>query len=103
MTRRIAFVLRVRPDKVRQYVEAHAKVWPEMLAALRTAGFRNYSIFRYENLMFGYYEVDDPDLTAELIAADPVNARWQDEMGALLEVRVDDKGPSPLEEVFRLD
>jgi L-rhamnose mutarotase len=53
--------------------------------------------------MFGYYEVDDPDLTAEVIAADPVNARWQDEMGALLESRVDDKGPPPLEEVFRLD
>jgi L-rhamnose mutarotase len=74
-----------------------------MLTALKAAGFRNYSIFRYENLMFGYYEADDPDLTAELIAAAPVNARWQDEMGVLLESRVDDKGPPPLEEVFRLD
>ena len=103
MTKRVAFVLRVRPEKVQQYVEAHAHVWPEMLSELRSAGFRNYSIFRYENLMFGYYEVDDPDRAAELMASRPVNTKWQDKMGELLEVRVEDRGPTPLEEVFRLD
>jgi L-rhamnose mutarotase len=41
MTQRSAFVLRVRPDKVDEYVEAHRNVWPEMLAALREAGIRN--------------------------------------------------------------
>ena len=38
MTERSAFVLRVRPDKVEEYVRAHAEVWPEMLDALRGAG-----------------------------------------------------------------
>jgi L-rhamnose mutarotase len=53
--------------------------------------------------MFGYYEVEDPDRTAELMAAQPINAEWQDAMAHLLEARVDDRGPAPLEEVFRLD
>jgi L-rhamnose mutarotase len=37
------------------------------------------------------------------MAAQDVNARWQDAMAPLLEERVADSGPEPLEEVFRLD
>ena len=33
--RRVAFVLRVRPDRIDEYVAAHRNVWPEMLEALR--------------------------------------------------------------------
>ena len=40
MTQRSAFVLRVRPEKIDEYVEAHAKVWPEMLQALRETAER---------------------------------------------------------------
>ena len=53
MTQRNAFVLRVRPEKVDAYLDAHRDVWPEMLDALRTAGIRNYTIFRAGNEMFG--------------------------------------------------
>ena len=59
MTQRSAFVLRVKPDRVDEYVRAHREVWPEMLAALEDAGIRNYTIFRAGNEMFGYFESDD--------------------------------------------
>ena len=42
---RVCFLLKVRNEKVAQYKERHAHVWPEMLDALRQAGWRNYSIF----------------------------------------------------------
>lgn len=103
MTQRVAFVLRVKASKVDEYVEAHAHVWPGMLAALRAAGFRNYSIFRYGTLMFGYYEAVDSEQAAQFMAASPINAKWQDAMADLLESRVPDQGPSTLLEVFRLD
>jgi L-rhamnose mutarotase len=103
MTQRSAFVLRVRPDKIDEYVEAHRSVWPEMLAALRDAGIRNYTIFRSDNEMFGYFESDDLEGAAAFLAAHEVNARWQDTMAALLEDRVPDAGPPTLEEIFRLD
>ena len=35
---RICFVLRVKPDKLREYKERHRQVWPEMQAALRETG-----------------------------------------------------------------
>jgi len=102
MTERAAFVLRVRADKVDEYVEAHRNVWPEMLAALRDAGIRNYTIFRHGNEMFGYFESDDLEAAAAYMDTQEVNARWQDAMAGLLEERVPDAGPAPLEEVFRL-
>jgi L-rhamnose mutarotase len=51
MTERRGFVLRVKPDRIEEYLEAHRSVWPELL----------------------------------------------------LDERVPEGGPPPLEEVFRLD
>jgi L-rhamnose mutarotase len=103
MTQRGAFVLVVRPEKIDEYVDAHREVWPEMLAALREAGIRNYTIFRCGNEVFGYFEADDLEAAAAYMETQEVNARWQDTMGKLLEERVPDAGPPTLEEIFRLE
>ena len=103
MTERSAFVLRVRPDRIDEYVEAHRTVWPEMLDALRGAGIRNYTIFRAGNEVFGYFEADDLDAAAAYLAEQEVCTRWQDAMAELLEERVDESGAPPLEQIFRLD
>jgi L-rhamnose mutarotase len=103
MTQRSAFVLRVRPDKIEEYVRAHREVWPEMLDAIRGAGIRNYTIFRDGSNMFGYFEADDLAAAGRYLAEQEVSSRWQDHMAELLEERVPDGGPPALEEVFRLD
>ena len=103
MTERTAFVLRVRPDKIEEYIRAHQDVWPEMLDALRGAGIRNYTIFREGNQMFGYFEADDLAAAGRYLAQQEVSTRWQDAMAELLMERVPDGGPAALEEIFRLD
>ena len=103
MSERSAFVLRVKPDRIDDYVEAHRAVWPEMLEALRDAGIRNYSIFRDGIRVFGYFESDDLQRAAAYLAAQQVCSRWQDAMADLLEERVPDEGPPALEQIFRLD
>jgi L-rhamnose mutarotase len=103
VTQRTAFVLRVKPDRIDDYVEAHRNVWPEMRAALSDAGIRNYTIFRHGNEMFGYFEADDLAAAGAHMASQEVNTRWQDAMAELLDERVPDEGPPPLEEVFRLE
>lgn len=103
MTQRSAFILQVRPERIEDYVHAHRHVWPEMLDALRSAGIRNYTIFRHGNQIFGYFESDDLQAAARYLAEQEVSERWQDAMAELLEQRVPDSGPPPLEEVFRLD
>ena len=52
----------VRPDQVAEYRRVHIEVWPEMLATLRDAGWRNYSLFVADDgLLVGHVETDGDD------------------------------------------
>jgi L-rhamnose mutarotase len=104
---RVCFLLRVRPDRLDEYTERHRAVWPEMLDALRAAGWRNYSLFlRDDGLLVGYLE--SADFAAALAAMDAtdVNARWQAEMAPFFELSGEqrpDTGLERLREVFHVD
>ena len=50
-----------RPDRIEEYEREHAAVWPSVLAVIKAAGVRDYSIFRPEDRVFGVYECDDPE------------------------------------------
>ena len=56
---RIGFTMRLLPGQEAEYRRRHAAVWPEMLAALRAAGARDYTIFIHGEDLFAYLEVDD--------------------------------------------
>jgi L-rhamnose mutarotase len=87
---RAAFILRLRPGAGEDYDEAHAAVWPDMLALLKRAGVSEYSIFRRDELLFLYLHVDpDFDTVWTRIEGDPVNARWQQAMSAYFEPHTD--------------
>jgi L-rhamnose mutarotase len=102
---RIGFEMRLLPGAAAEYRRRHAAVWPEMLAELRAAGARNYSIFQRGDDLFGYLEVEDLRAFQDHLAASEVNARWQASMGVLIDPLTD---PSTgfhhqLEEVFHVD
>jgi L-rhamnose mutarotase len=104
---RYAFTLKVRADRLDDYRRHHAEVWPEMLDALRRAGWHNYSLFlRPDGTLFGY--VETPGTLAEARAAmavEAVNERWQALMAPFFEGdgRPADQMMEELEEVFHLD
>jgi L-rhamnose mutarotase len=105
--RRVCFLLRVRPDRLAEYRERHAAVWPEMLAALRDAGWHDYSLFLHDDgTLVGYFRTED--LAASLAAMErtDVNRRWQAEMAPFfvgLDGRRPDQGFEVLTEIFNLD
>jgi L-rhamnose mutarotase len=82
---RIAFQLRLREGAAEGYDAAHRAVWPEMLALLRSAGIREYSIFRRDQLLILYMHVEDFEETWSKIDKDPVNLRWQAAMAPYFE------------------
>lgn len=104
---RVCFQLQVKPDRIAEYRQRHAAVWPDMLAALHDTGWHNYSLFlREDGLLIGY--VETPDLAAAQagMAATEVNARWQAEMSEFfvdLDGAAPDTGFVQLEEVFHLE
>ena len=104
---RYCFLLQVRPDLLAEYRARHARVWPEMLHALRDTGWRNYSLFvRDDGLLVGYVEADDLAAAQAAMAATDVNRRWQAEMSRYftgLAGRPPDEGFLVLDEVFNLD
>lgn len=103
---RYCIQLQVRPDRLDEYKERHAAVWPDMLQALKASGWHNYSLFlRPDGLLIGYVESFDLDAAQAAMAATDVNARWQSEMGQYF-IDLDttpDEGFVRLEEVFHLE
>ena len=82
---RVCFLLQVRADRLDEYRARHREVWPEMLAALREAGWGNYSLFlREDGLLVGYVETDDFEAAQRAMAATDVNDRWQRDMAPVL-------------------
>jgi L-rhamnose mutarotase len=103
---RVCFVLQVKQERLEEYKERHRRVWPEMQAALRETGWRNYSLFlRDDGLLVGYLETEDFERARSSMAQREVNKRWQREMGDFFvqpNGALPDRAMRPLEEVFHL-
>lgn len=102
---RVCFCLRVRPDRLAEYRERHAAVWPDMCAALRRSGWHNYSIFVADDgLVVGYLETEDFEAARAAMSRTEANARWQAEMAPFFtDGQHADRTMAPLTEVFHLD
>ncbi|MBK1783840.1 L-rhamnose mutarotase [Prauserella cavernicola] len=76
--RRVASVIRLRPEHEQEYRELHRDVPRAVLDTLSRAHITNYSIFLREHTLFAYYEYTGEDYEADLavIAADPDTQRW---------------------------
>jgi L-rhamnose mutarotase len=75
---RIAFVIRVRPEKLDEYRRLHDPIWPELAAELRAAGIRNYSLWlQPDGTEFGYLECDDWDAVCAYLDQSGAHCRWQ--------------------------
>ena len=104
---RVCFRLQLRLDRLDEYIERHAEVWPEMRAALTETGWTNYSLFvdRRDGTLIGYLETPDLASAQAGMAAQPVNARWQESMAEFF-VDLDDKRPDEgfmqLRQIFHL-
>ena len=104
---RVCFQLQVKPERMVEYRERHASVWPEMRQALASTGWHNYSLFLSDSgMVIGYLECDDFEAALRAMEQTEVNARWQAEMGEFfmgLEGRRPDEGLLRLDEIFHLD
>ncbi|NND43582.1 MAG: L-rhamnose mutarotase [Boseongicola sp.] len=84
-----AWVLGVKPGYEDEYKRRHDELWPEMEDALRASGITSYTIFRHGLTLFGYFETDDLDATIAALKTDPVNAKWSEHMGPIMDIDID--------------
>nr|WP_276511714.1 L-rhamnose mutarotase [Leifsonia aquatica] len=105
-SRRVCFTMRLKPDRVDDYLAAHTTVWPDMLDALRETGWHDYSLFvdAANGLVVGYLETDDFDAAVAGMNAREVNDRWQATMAEFFaEETAPDSTMNRLTEYFHLD
>ena len=103
---RFAWKGRIKPGMQAEYKRRHDEIWPEMLALLKQAGIRNYSIWSDGSEVFGYYECEQGVAFAEKTqAASPVVDCWNDYMQDVLELEMDpETGAQPkLRQMFLME
>jgi L-rhamnose mutarotase len=76
--KRVASVIKLNASDISEYEIIHREVWVEVLATLKRCHVSNYSIYRYDDLLFSYMEYVGQDYEADMaaIAADPDTQRW---------------------------
>lgn len=106
--RRVGQVIGLRADTAEEYIKLHRAVPAEVLEMLRRANVSNYTIFRYDGLLFGYFEYRGSDFEADMasIAADPATQRWWSVVMPMQETLSSSPASEwwlTMEEVFRHD
>ena len=111
--KRYGMVLGLRPEKVVEYKQLHAVVWPDVLRRIEECNIRNYSIYLRtlddgQPYLFSYFEYVGDNFAADMarMAADATTQRWWD-LCKPCQKPLASRGPeewwSSMEEVFHTD
>jgi L-rhamnose mutarotase len=82
----VALHTRLKPGAEAAYEQAHREVPEELVAAIRAAGVRSWTIWRSGLDLFHLVECDDYRRMLAELEQLPVNVAWQARMAELLEV-----------------
>jgi L-rhamnose mutarotase len=101
-------VIKVRPEKLAEYLKYHAAVWPEVLDTITRCNIRNYSIYHKDGYLFSYFEYHGSDFQADMdrMAANPKTQEWwaiMKPMQSPLPTRATGEWWAEMEEVFHHD
>ncbi|WP_067811678.1 L-rhamnose mutarotase [Actinomadura kijaniata] len=86
---RIALHTRLKPGREEEYEAAHREVPAELVAAIRAAGARDWTIWRSGPDLFHVLDCDDYAALLAALADLPVNVAWQARMAGMQEVAHD--------------
>lgn len=103
---RYAWKAMLKPGMKEEYKRRHDAIWPEMVALLKAAGIRNYTIWNVGDELFGYYECEKGlDYAASVQAESPIVDKWNQYMEDVMTMPLDpDTGVQPkLEQMFFLE
>lgn len=103
---RYAWKAMLKPGMKAEYKRRHDAIWPEMVALLKAAGIRNYTIWNVGDELFGYYECEKGlDYAAGVQAESPIVDKWNQYMDDVMTMPLDpDTGVQPkLERMFFLE
>ena len=106
--KRMASVIRVKPEKLELYKIMHQNCWPQVKKTLSECGYSHYSVFLKDDLLFSYFEYTGTDYKADMkkMGEDPVTQLWWSICRPCCEplpTRAEGEWGALMEEVFHLD
>jgi L-rhamnose mutarotase len=106
--KRYGMVIGIQSEKIEEYRQLHAAVWPEVLKMISVCNIRNYSIYLKDNMLFSYFEYTGEDFDADMaiMSADPATQKWWEVCKPCqqpLSTRNEGEWWADMEEVFHLD
>jgi L-rhamnose mutarotase len=90
---RLCHTFQVVPGREEEYVRRHVEIWPEMVEAMKDAGFADYTLFRRGTEVVAVCECH-PDVATcfARFAERDVGERWQASMQGLVVGLTDERG-----------
>lgn len=64
--KRIAQVIKLKPDQKSLYLQLHENVWKSVQQQIHASNIRNYSIFLHGDLLFSYFDYAGDDFQADM-------------------------------------
>lgn len=101
MTKRVVYLQKLKPGAEKTYRRLHRRVWPQLTAAYRRAGFTDLSCFVKGRTLAVYIEYDSRVYARNKawLAKQDIERRWQAIMNQLKDRSA---GSRAMAEVFRL-
>lgn len=99
-----AWVLEIRSGCEDEYKRRHDEIWPDVVAETRNAGIHNYTIFRHDLTLIGYFETDNLEQSIKMLTEGEANRRWDAFMEPIMKVEIDEVTGFPflLSKVWRM-
>ena len=102
---RLCFQFELYPGTEDEYKRRHDEIWPELVEAIKEAGFKNYSLFRRGLTVVAYVECH-PDVASAFarLGTSEANSRWAEWFKDVIVSLTDENGELfTLDEVWHLD
>jgi L-rhamnose mutarotase len=91
----ICELMRLKPERVKDYLDLHDHTWPELVRVIRDSGFLEEHIFLQENLVMVVMKCERFQDSMRRLAAAPVFQKWTALVRAMLaEDKIVDLSPS---------
>lgn len=102
--KQIAFEMKLISGNEIEYQKRHDKIWPELIALLKSTGISDYNIYlnKESGSLFGIMKISD-DLLLEKLPNHPIMKKWWLHMSDIMLTNENNSPIStPLKEVFYL-
>ncbi len=87
-TIRKAFLLKLKPGALDDYIHWHDNIWPELQLEIANQGIAEITLFQLDDMILLVSQVKDPDAWTRLWDSD-VHKRWGELMSPLMHFKDD--------------